>query len=72
MILIDFQGGSHGNFLEMVLNSIYFGKRLDAFSQNGTSHSKPYKESDVKFLADHHSLLTHIIMILYQIMKRLY
>lgn len=57
MILIDFQGGSHGNFLEMVLNSIYFGKRLDAFSQNGTSHSKPYKESDVKFLADHHSFI---------------
>lgn len=55
MILIDFQGGTHGNFLEAVLNGIHVGERLDAFNHLGASHIKPYDPTNMLFFADHHS-----------------
>ena len=55
MILIDFQGGTHGNFLESILNGIHVSKRLDSFNELGASHSKPYDPSSMLFCASHHS-----------------
>ena len=55
MILIDFQGGTHGNFLESVLNGIHVGERLDAFNHLGASHIKPYDPTNMLFFASHHS-----------------
>lgn len=55
MILIDFVPGSHGNFLETVLNGIYYNTRFDSFNELGTSHKKPYDLFFGKFYSDHFS-----------------
>jgi hypothetical protein len=55
-ILIDFQGGSHGNFLEFLLNKFYHNRHdwVTPFTNLGTSHNKPYNNNTKnKFLAWH-------------------
>lgn len=54
MIAIDFQGGSHGNYLEFVCNKILGLTRGTPFNQYGASHSKQYKTVKV-FSAYHYS-----------------
>ena len=55
VICIDFQGGSHGNFLEFACNKFLAGVDCGdlPFSVNGASHSKPYMQSRV-FFANHY------------------
>lgn len=52
MILIDFVPGSHGNFLETVLNSVELGQCIEAFNYLGASHNKP-EPSGGSFVAMH-------------------
>jgi hypothetical protein len=54
-IAIDFQGGSHGNFLEFACNTLA-GCTQDTlpFNQAGAAHSKKYINPQV-FFADHYS-----------------
>ena len=53
-ILIDFQGGTHGNFLEFLLNQFYYSIEWeDPFTDLGTSHKKIYNLHTVKFFAGH-------------------
>jgi hypothetical protein len=56
-ILIDFQGGTHGNFLEFLLNKFYYNAHTwrDPFTEFGTSHNKPYNNREVKFSAFHYT-----------------
>ena len=57
MIAIDFQGGSHGNFLEFVCN---VASNVDAvghpFNTRGASHRKHYLSPKV-FYSDHYSFV---------------
>ena len=58
MILIDFCGGAHGNYLEFVCNK--FIARIPAsehpFSSTGAAHNKDYPDSQ-DFMARHWSQL---------------
>lgn len=57
MIAIDFQGGAHGNFLEVVCNVMAGIKLLDTpFNRHGAAHNKLYL-SDQIFRAGHYSFL---------------
>lgn len=56
MIQIDFVGGSHGNFLEFVLNKLTLGdlvKDKTPFDSLGTSHNKSLPDADKVFHCDH-------------------
>lgn len=55
MISIDFQGGAHGNFLEVVCNKIAGVDCVGLpFNQHGASHQKTYTSSK-QFMAGHFS-----------------
>jgi hypothetical protein len=59
MICIDFQGGAHGNFLEVVCNKLA-GITTDSdlpFNHLGASHKKKYITNNI-FTADHYSFLS--------------
>ena len=49
MIYIDFQGGSHGNYLEFVVNKLHgtLSRTLLPFDSDGASHNKHYNGSVV-------------------------
>lgn len=55
MIAIDFQGGAHGNFLEVICN-VAAGVQINAdpFNDLGASHNKQYLNPQV-FTANHYS-----------------
>lgn len=56
-IYIDFQGGSHGNYLEFVCNRFLakIPTRLSLpFNSQGAAHRKPYLE-DSRFVANHYT-----------------
>ena len=59
MIHIDFQGGSHGNYLEFVCNIIAGVHTINElpFTQNGTAHNKSYKSKKV-FYCGHYSYMS--------------
>lgn len=53
-ILIDFAGGTHGNFLEYLLNKFYYSEDWSPpFTDIGTSYNKEYNPPDKKFFAGH-------------------
>lgn len=53
-ILIDFQGGTHGNFLEFLLNKFYYRTDWNSpFTLYGTSHVKHYDNLETRFYANH-------------------
>ena len=53
-ILIDFEAGAHGNFLEFLLNKFYYSEDWESpFTDIGTSHNKAYNPTDKKFFANH-------------------
>ena len=60
-ILIDYDGGSHGHFLEFVLNSLDSPTNELLFSSpfnlndRGTSRQRLYKPWSLRFCADHYS-----------------
>lgn len=57
-IAIDFQGGSHGNYLEFVCNKFLAGVSCanSPFNSMGASHAKSYKnEEDKIFVANHYT-----------------
>jgi len=56
MIHIDFQGGSHGNYLEFICNTIAGVKIKDElpFTKHGTAHKKLY-DSEKVFHCGHYS-----------------
>jgi hypothetical protein len=55
MIYIDFQGGSHGNYLEFVCNKLAGIKSNELpFNQYGASHTKKYQDNKI-FEATHYS-----------------
>ena len=56
MIHIDFQGGSHGNYLEFVCNKIAGLTVGTPFDLLGTSHAKTYTRKKL-FYANHYSFL---------------
>lgn len=60
-ILIDFQGGTHGNFLEFLLNKFYFKNEdwPDPFTKLGTSHITPYDKTKIKFFSYHFTALDY-------------
>jgi len=52
---IDFVGGTHGNFLEFILNLCLTNKKLGMpFTQIGTSHKKSYVEKAQSVHSDHY------------------
>jgi hypothetical protein len=55
MVYIDFQAGTHGNFLEFVCNKFLANVLADGnpFNRLGASHDKKYL-SDIKFKAGHY------------------
>jgi hypothetical protein len=58
MICIDFQGGAHGNFLEVVCNKLA-GIKTNSdlpFNHLGAAHKKKYVTDNI-FIADHYSFL---------------
>ena len=57
MIHIDFQGGTHGNYLEFVCNKIAGVTIGTPFNVHGASHAKAYTGNKV-FYADHYSFRT--------------
>ena len=56
-ILIDFEGGTHGNFLEFLLNKLFHQNQDIQNPQTslGTSHNKSYNPMDMKFVAWHYA-----------------
>lgn len=53
-ILIDFRPGSHGNFLEFLLNCFYHDAEWpEPFTDLGASHNKNYQKSTAKFYSSH-------------------
>ena len=53
---IDFIGGTHGNFLEFILNQSLSEKILpNPFTDIGTSHRKPYRSHTQPVQADHYT-----------------
>jgi hypothetical protein len=57
MVVIDFIGGSHGNFLEVCTNRLAGIEHLQVpFSDNGASHNKVYSTVP-KFVCGHWSVL---------------
>lgn len=55
-VYIDFQGGSHGNYLEFICNKFLADVPCngDPFNHLGASHNKQYRGTK-KFIADHYS-----------------
>jgi hypothetical protein len=56
MTYIDFQGGAHGNFLELMLNHCLAGMTWqgDVFTTQGAAHDVTY-QSQREFYADHYT-----------------
>ena len=54
MIHIDFQGGTHGNYLEFVCNKLAGITIGSPFNSSGASHAKKYTGKKI-FYADHYS-----------------
>jgi hypothetical protein len=53
-ILIDFRAGSHGNFLEFLLNCFYHDAKWTLpFNHLGAAHNKNYQKSTAKFFSAH-------------------
>lgn len=56
-IVIDFQGGAHGNFLEFVCNVMARVRTVGSpFNSNGAAHTKIYIDKKI-FQANHYSFL---------------
>jgi hypothetical protein len=62
-ISIDFVGGTHGNFLEYILNRLVLGDKIhldNLFTELGTSHNKTWEYYQKRIVEAHHYTVRHL------------